>query len=273
MSNLVDAIAKVRRDLGDFGQPFSNTFVGLGTDNGKWDLEATRIYNYTVLLFNGTNTTVLQKDTDYTVDEVDGVIYMSQSHTPLPVGQTIIVNGTTYGMFTDSELTEFVNDALIQHTSGKTVRQRIRDQNGFIGYLERAQEIDDLGPEEVLLVGMLATIECLWSLTTDASTDIDIHTPDGTSVGRSQRYAQMRNQIDVLTDKYQTLCAQLNVGLHRIETLNLRRVSKTTGRLVPLFESREYDDWDAPRRILPPVDNRYADEGDIPSGLNTAWGY
>ena len=120
---------------------------------------------------------------------------------------------------------------------------------------------------------MLATIEALWDLSTDASLDVDVHTPDGKSVPRSQRYAQMRNQITVLEERYNDLCAQINVGLHRMETLNLRRTSRQTGRLVPVWESREYDDTTPARRILPPVDNRHADESDIPSSLNAGWGW
>ncbi len=277
MSNLDVAIRKVRRDLGDFGQPFVDTFVGTGRDNGSFDLSETRVRDYRLLHLSGGETSVLTEGLDYSVDTTDGTLFLSNGGVgglnPLPVGHTLIFNGVTSGMFTDDEMAEFVNDAFQQHTSGKTVRVRIRDQGGFIRILERREEFDDLNEQEVILVGMLATIECLWSLTTDASTDIDIHTPDGTSVSRSQRYAQMRNQIDVLTDKYHDLCAQLNVGLHRVETLQLRRTSRQTGRLVALFESREYDDNDTPRRILPPVDNRYVDEGDIPSSLNTGYGW
>lgn len=273
MSNVADAIARVRRELGDFGQPFTDTLVGLGTDNGRWDLSETNISGATVLHLSGGVTTTLTEGTDYDLDTVDGTLYLKGALNPLPENDTIILSGKTYGMFSDDELAEYVNDAVIQHTAGRNVRTRVRDQSGFIRYTERSQTVDDLGPEEVFLVSLLATIECLWALTTDASTDIDIHTPDGTSVGRSVRYAQMRNQIDVLTDKYQDLAAQLNVGLHRIETLQVRRKSRATGRLVPLWESREYDDWSTPRRILPPIDDRYADESDVPSSLNPGVGW
>lgn len=271
MSNLTDAVARVRRELGDFGQPFTDTFVGLGTDNGRWDLSETDISAYKVMHTTAGTTTTLVENTDYTIDKVDGTLYLNGALNPLPTGHTIILSGTTWGMFSDDDLSAYVNDAFIQHTAGRSVRTRIRDQGGFIRYTERTTEMDDLGPEEVLLVSMLATVEALWALTTDASTDIDIHTPDGTSVGRSVRYAQMRNQIDVLTDKYQDLCAQLNVGLHRVETLNLRRTSRATGRLVPIFESREYDDYTMPRRILPPVDNHFADDSDVPTSLNPGY--
>jgi len=141
----------------------------------------------------------------------------------------------------------------------------MRTVEGFISYVDIPLTMVDLPPVEEQLLVLLVEIECLWALTTDASTDIDITTADGTHIARSQRYLQMRNQIDVLTDKYDTLCAALNVGIHRIEMSTLRRVSRTTGRLVPVYKEREFDDYTLPQRLLPPIDERNADESGIPS--------
>lgn len=274
MSNLTEAVAKVRRGLGDFGQPFTSTFVGLGADNGRWDLIETRVTSATVLHLSGGVTTPLVESTDFTIDSVDGTLNVLRANLrPLPEGDTLIVSGQSAGMFVDSEIEEYVHEAFVRHSNARSVRERIRDQGGFIKYIEREMTFEDLPEAEVPLVAMLATIEALWDLSTDASLDVDVHTPDGTSVPRSQRYAQMRNQITVLEERYNDLCAQMNVGLHRMETLNLRRTSRQTGRLVPVWESREYDDTMPARRILPPIDNRNADESDIPSSLNAGWGW
>lgn len=264
MSVSTDAVTKVRRELGDFGQPFRDTYTGQGTVS-EYDLTETQISDCQVLAVAGATTTSLVEGSDYRLDRVNGTLILSGQYSPLPVGTTLIVTGTTYGMFSDDELADFVHHAFLQHGANRMVTQRYRDQNGFIQYAEHKMGIEDLPEEEVFLLSLLATIEALWALTTDASTDVDIQTSDGTVVQRSTRYAQMRNQIDVLSDKYETLCSQLNVGLHRVEVLHLRRVSRTTGRLVPIFRSREYDDNSVPLRILPPVDSHYADESDIPS--------
>jgi hypothetical protein len=61
----------------------------------------------------------------------------------------------------------------------------------------------------------------------------------------------------------------LNVGLHRIEVSTLRRESRTTGRLVPLYVPREFDDYSWPERILPPIDSRHS-EGDRDTSVPTA---
>ena len=73
------------------------------------------------------------------------------------------------------------------------------------------------------------------------------------------------NQISAMTDRYQEFCGQLNVGVFRMETLQLRRTSQTTGRLVPIFEPREYDDPRWPQRELPPIDKRNVDNSGNPS--------
>lgn len=269
MSVLQEIVAKIRRELGDFGQPFVDTFVGDGLTS-EYDMTETQISAYTLTKTEGGATVTLVDGTDYTIDKVNGILYLQGSVAPLAAGAVVIVNGTTYGMFSDDELSEYANDAFLQHAAARTVSERFRDQSGFIRYATREMTIEDLPEVEVFLVALLATIESLWALTTDASTDVDIETADGTTVHRSTRYAQMRNQIDVLTDKYHDLCAQLNVGLHRIEVMHLRRVSRTTGRLVPLFESREYDDINIPTRLLPPIDGRYADDSGVASPIYTA---
>jgi hypothetical protein len=94
-------------------------------------------------------------------------------------------------------------------------------------------------------------------------------------VDRGQRFAQIQTQIGMLTDRYKTLCEKMGVGLYSIEVSNLRRVSRTTGRLVPLFREREYDDHSLPQRILPPIGpgHQNDDESGVPSSVFGSWGY
>lgn len=271
MGALEEIVRKTRRDLGDFGQPFMDTFLGDGT-TGEYDLTETNISDYTITKTSGATSAALVEGVDFTMDKVNGTLFLSSALTPLPVGTTLILSGKTYGMFSDAELTEYVKDAFVQHAAGRSVTKRFRSQDGFIRYAEHEMTIDDLPETEIFLVALLTTIEALWVLTTDASTDVDIETADGTHVSRSSRYAQMRNQIDVLTGKYQDLCAQLNVGLHRIEVMHLRRESRTTGRLVPIFAAREYDDNTLPERILPPIDKRNVDDSGVASSaMSGTW--
>lgn len=267
--NIID---RVRLELGDTGAPFSDTFLGTGlvsnydlTDFNVWQVNAVWIKNQVA--------TPLTANTDYTLNSQEGRIFLIGAPNPLPQGDTLIVSGFAGGMFSDQELEVFVNDAVLQHTAGRSIKQRFRDSFGFIRYSEVPMDLSNLPDIEGTLVAMRATIDALWALATDASTDIDISSADGTTVPRSERYRQLRQQIDGMTERYNQLCAMLNVGLNRIEVGRIRRVSDTTNRLVPIFRDREYDDYRLPERQLPPIDDDNPDTSNIPSPIfGGMWG-
>ena len=62
------------------------------------------------------------------------------------------------------------------------------------------------------------------------------------------------------------------IARNLFEMSTLRRVSRLNNRLVPVFEDREYDDYQLPIRLLPPIDARNEDESGIPSPLWSAYG-
>lgn len=267
-----DMINRVRVELGDTGAPFSDTFLGTGMVS-TYDLTDFNIWNETVTWIHNQSPVVLVKGTDYAMNYQEGRIFLTGAPAPLPQGDTLVVSGYSGGMFSDDELTDFINDAVLQHANGRTVKTRFKDSNGFIKYVTVPMDLNNLPEIEGTLVALRATIDALWALATDASTDIDISSADGTTVPRSQRYQQLREQIDAMTARYNQLCAMLNVGLNRIEMSKIRRVSKTTNRLVPIFEDREYDDYDLPRRQLPPIDARDEDSSNLSSPIfGGMWG-
>jgi hypothetical protein len=66
----------------------------------------------------------------------------------------------------------------------------------------------------------------------------------------------------------------MGVGLKAPEVMDMRRVSRTTGRLVPIFEDREYDEHGPPIRKLPPRGNRDEDpDGPASPFWSGGWGY
>lgn len=264
MATSAEIIARVRLELGDLGEPFRASYEGDGSSQ-TFQLPVQHVSSLGLSVFTIAGATITNlATTDYSLDAGNGFLTTTTS---FPYGTVLVVQGTSYGLFSDAELTQFVNDAVLQHTFGQTVTSRYRDSNGFIRYREDPVDLASLPEVENLLVALLASVEALWALSTDASTDIDVVTAEGTHLPRSQRWAQIMRQIDVLTDKYHGLCEQLNVGLSRIEVSTLRRVSLQTGRLVPVFKSREYDDNTLPQRLLPPIDHRHDDESGIPSQI------
>jgi hypothetical protein len=267
-----DIINRVRIELGDTGAPFSDTFLGTGMVS-TYDLTEFNVWNITITWIKNQQAIQLVEGTDYSVNKQEGRIFLSGASAPLPQGDTLVVSGYAGGLFSDDELTGFINDAVLQHTNGRTVTTRFKDSNGFIKYVHVPMDLSNLPSIEGTLIALRASIDALWALATDASTDVDISSADGTTVPRSQRYRQLREQIDGMTARYDHLCAMLNVGLDRIEMGKIRRVSKTTNRLVPIFEDREYDDYDYPRRQLPPIDARDEDTSNLQSPIfGGMWG-
>lgn len=251
-------VSRIRLELGDVAQPFRGQFRGTGVQK-TYDLPAVNVSPTSVRAFTVHPTTLVITDlvsSDYTLDAVNGVFTLD---TVLTTDYQLVVEGNSFGLFSDDEIKGFLHDALLQHTNSATDTVRYRDEMGFIKYARYAITLDNLPEIEEVLVALLASIEALWALSTDASTDIDVHTSEGTFVPRSQRYSQLVSQISILTEKYRSLCAQLNVGLYRIEMSTLRRVSKTTGRLVPVYTPREYDEATMPVRVLPEIDGRESD--------------
>jgi hypothetical protein len=99
----------------------------------------------------------------------------------------------------------------------------------------------------------------IYTLLNDTAFDIDIISPDGVSIPRSERFRQLNEMLQIRRDQYKELCAMLGVGLYRIETLVLRRVSRLTNRLVPIYRPQEIDD----RSIAERVRLSMPDYGDI----------
>lgn len=273
MADVAGIIRRIRSEIGDFGSPFRDDFLG-GSELSTYDLSETGVSDVvaTVTTAGSPPTTqTLVKDVDFALDVNEGRIVLLGSNGPLAHGQRLIVTGTSGGMFSDDELTTYVNDAMAQHAYGQSIRTRYKDEHGFIRYWDDAVTLENLPAVQEPMVAWLAAIQVLWTLATDAATDTDISTADGTFLPRSQRYRQIMEHIGSastgLQGRYNLLAAQLNVGVGRIEMFTLRRVSRTTNRLVPVFKAREYDDASMPKRVLPPVDGAPLDESGIPSPL------
>lgn len=273
MATEAEISRRVRLELGDIPEHFRFSARGNGEQN-DFDLPARNILINSVTAFrvNEDNSiTNYALGVHFTLDPHNGVITFS----PAPEEDArIIVEGDSYGIFSDEDLHHFIADATAQHLKGRVVENRYRNGRGFITYDRRAMELEDLPAEESLLVSLLATIEALWALSTDASLDIDVQTAEGTSLPRGQRWRQITAQIDILTEKYKETSMMLGVGLHAPEVLTMRRVSRTTGRLVPIFKTREYDEVGPPIRKIPPRGDRDEDpDGPLSPAYGGTWGH
>lgn len=260
-----EALRRLRMEIGDPSLSFKSNYLGDGLTT-DYDLPKQNIdiHSTVVAITNGATIITLQNGVDYFLNEHQGYLQLIN---PVPFGATITVTGNAWGLFTDRELAKFIDDSVRQHCAERTIKERMRTYRGFISYRETPMILNNLPLIEEPLLVMLATINVLWTLANDAATDTDIVTAEGTNVNRLGRYRQVIGHIAELQERYERYCGQLNVGAFRTVTRKLRRVSLTTGRLVPIYEDREFDDVRWGVRLLPQIDTYDEDDSGIPSPL------
>lgn len=285
-------INQVRSMVGDFAEPFRDVFTG-GGELSSYDLSQVNLASVSASILT-MSTGATQPIQSYSLDYQQGTIILAAPWAPLPTGYQLIVTGTGSGMFTDGDLLEFMTDAFAQHTYGRTIEVRYRDGNpsvgpqgsgygsgafggdyygtsdpnggtGFIRYRNDPLTWYNLPLIEQYPLTLLTAMMVIWTLLMDASTDIDVNTAEGTFVPRTQRFRQLQVMYGMLEARYKDICAQLNIGLYRAEVFKLRRISRLTNRLVPVFKDREYDDPTLPVRLLPAIDDTDADGSGLPS--------
>lgn len=245
MALLSDIVSRVRTELGDLPKQFSFEETGDG-ETKDFDLRLRPIDNTT--LYVTVNGFPIAQGTGYTVEADNGVIHFQ----PAPGnGTTIKVEGTQYRYFRDVDLETFVNTAVEQHTYERT------DQYGSQITLSKLAAVEEYP------LAILATIEAMWALATDAAFDINIMAPDGVVIPRAQRFQQLTTMIQARWEQYKQLSSALNIGLWRIEMGTLRRVSRTTNKLVPIWIPQEIDDARRPQRVW--IENNLKGYTPIPS--------
>lgn len=231
MAVLSDIVSRVRLELGDLPKQF--TFEDTAEAGQKEiDLKIRPIDAGTLIVT--INNVPKAQNVDYTLEADQGKIHFVNA---IPTNAAIKVVGTQFRYFTDPDIETFVNTAVEQHTFNRT--------DGYGNQMTVAK----LPAVEEYPLAILSVIEALWALATDAAFDINIFAPDGVTIPRSERYHQLTGMITQRTEQYKTLCSALNIGLWRLEIGTLRRVSKRTNKLIPVYMPQEIDDARKPERL------------------------
>lgn len=236
MATLPDLVSKVRLELNDQPKQFTKTLAGDGSTR-DFSLGVKPVDLLTLVVT--VNNVVQAQGVDFTIEASHGVIHF----VGIPANNSVIkVTGSVYRYFSDAEIEHFVGVSVTQHTFNRT------DNYGRQMTLAAIPEV------EIYPLTILSVVEALYALATDASFDINIFAPDGVTIPRSERYHQLMGLINQRMEQYRTLCAQLNIGLFKIEVGQLRRVSRTTNKLVPVYVPQEIDDARRPERVYLPID-------------------
>jgi len=169
--------------------------------------------------------------TAWQLDERNGLLKMTDV---AALNQRLVVAGFFYSWFSDADLEFHV---------GKSVHEMT--YNG--------QDIEDFAPVQLDVVMLGGVVSALWSLAMELSLDIDVSTPEGMFIPARQRYSQVLQMLQNYEAEYTNKAAMLNMGLGALEVFRLRRVAYMTGRYVPVYQEREFDDPRWPNRLYPPI--------------------
>lgn len=233
MATLTTLSDRLRAEIGDIGRSFVETFESDGL---------TKRFQLQYAPIKGSNLTIKVGNTNVsstsTVEEVVGMIELAS--TPI-AGSQVTISGTAYKYFTDTEIQYYVNNAFLEHARSTT------DSNGALATLSTLPSID-----EYPLV-ILASTMALYTLATDSAFDIDIISPDGVSIPRSERFRQLSEIIANRKEQYRELCNMLGIGMYKIEVFSLRRTSRRTNAYVPIYRPKEIDDRSLPQRVYLPI--------------------
>lgn len=230
-----DNIIKVARGyLRDFPRFFQTSFTPLGL---TYELEKPNIDSKSLWVAfvptGAASVSVLNPATAYSVDERNGLLRLA---TPL-VADTLMVEGYYYEWLTNEDLSFYADMAIHLNTHNLHT------------------SLDNMADAVVDVVGIHTLVQALWGLLSEYSRDIDVITSESVHIIASQRYRMVSSLLDYWMKEYNGRAAALNIGLERLEMVTLRRVSLTTGRLVPVYREREIEDIGPIERLWPLIDN------------------
>lgn len=232
MATFEDITTIARTYLRDFPKFFQTTFqvAGRTYQVGHTNVDKTSLYvaQYTP----GSGAASALAATAYSVDERNGVIRLANT----PSGTHLLLEGYYYEWVTPDDLDFYAQRALEKHLHTLNV------------------PLEGLSEAVINAIGIAAICESLWALMTEYSRDIDVITSESVHIPASQRFRMVQSLLAQWEGEYRRHATALNIGIDRLEVFSLRRVSRTTNRLVPLYKQREFGDNGPLERLWPTID-------------------
>lgn len=229
MATKQEIITTARNYLRDHPRFLQETYnsVSRTVDLGKPNIDSTTLW-VRVLSSDGSTSTPT-----FSLDERNGLLRLSTELLPT---DTLMVEAYYYEWLLPSDMDFYADMAINLNTHNLKT------------------PLENLAPAVADVVGIHTLIQALWGLMSEYSRDIDVITSESVHVMASQRYRMVSSLLQYWTDEYNKRAHALNIGLERLEVVNLRRVSRTNNRLVPLYKPREVGDYGPIERIFPDID-------------------
>jgi hypothetical protein len=216
-----------RNYLRDFPKFFQVSFDGLGRtfELGHVNIDLESLWVATVV---GSTVTELNKS-QYNLDARNGLLRFTS--TP-PTNSKVMVEGYYYEWVLPSDLEFYSMRSIYFHEP--TIN---------IPLSNASQAVIDT-------IGIGALVETLQALMTEYARDIDVMTSESVHIPGSQRFRMLQSLIQQWEVEYRKHANNLNIGPEKIDQFSLRRVSRTTNRLVPLYKSKEIGEYGPMERIF-----------------------
>ena len=233
---VIEKVTYIARNfLRDFPKFFQVSFdaVGRTYELGSPNIDADSLWVATYT--TGSPVTVTTDKTAsayYSLDQRNGIIRFNTSFSS---STKILVEGYYYEWVLPSDLKFYATHSIEQHVYNLPI------------------PLENMSDIVIDTIGMGAVVEALWGLLTEYSRDIDVMTSESVHIPASQRYRMVQSLLEYWSKAYEKQAKSLNIGLDRIEIMNLRRVSRTTNRLVPLYKARELGETGPIERIFPEI--------------------
>jgi len=237
VATITDIETIARTYLRDFPRFFQVTFdvAGRTYELGHTNVDTTSMW---IATYTSGGATTELPTSSYSLDDRNGILRLA---TVPSVGSKILVEGYYYEWVTPSDLSFYSQRALEKHLKDLGVG------------------IEEMSDMLINAIGIAAIVECLWALLTEYSRDIDVITSESVHIPASQRFRMVQALLAQWEGEYKRHATALNIGIDRIEVFSLRRTSRTTNRLVPLYKPKEFGDYSPMERLWPDIDSGVID--------------
>ncbi len=229
---ILDEVTTVARNyLRDFPKFFQVSFdaVGRTYELGQPNIDVNTMWIATNVGASVTELTSAQ----YSLDSRNGILRLAS--TPASNAK-IMVEGYHYEWVSPQDLEFYATQAISQHTFSLEI------------------PLENMSALIIETIGIGTIVEALGALMSEFSRDIDVMTSESIHIPASQRFRMVQSLLAYWTGQYETQARALNIGVDRIEIFNLRRVSRTTNRYVPIFKAKELGEYGPIERIFPNQD-------------------
>ena len=216
-----------RNYLRDFPKFFQVTFdvVGRTYELGQPNIDSSTLWIATT---SGGSVNALGSS-DYSLDARNGILRLS---TTVPQNSKLLVEGYYYEWLLPADLEFYCERSINFHRPTITI------------------PLEQANAAVLDVIGLGALVEALQALMTEFSRDIDVMTSESIHIPGSQRFRMLQSLCQQWEIEYRKHANNLNIGPERIEQFSLRRVSRTTNRLVPLYLAKEIGDYGPMERIF-----------------------